>query len=90
LGYWRVCSWSLRKANWWLISAFTRVFDALISAFTRVFDALWGGVDRTRGLPLTRRLLNPLSFERGKRKIGAHTTESNLGPLAYKASALAN
>src|SRR6266702_7618783 len=25
-----------------VISAFTRVFDALVSAFTRVFDALWG------------------------------------------------
>ena len=45
-----------------LKSAFTRVFDALKSAFTRVFDALWG-VDRTRGLPHTRRLLNQLSFK---------------------------
>jgi hypothetical protein len=34
----------------------------LISAFTRVFNALWG-VDRTRGLPHTKRLLNQLSFE---------------------------
>jgi hypothetical protein len=30
-----------------LISAFTRVFDALVSAFTRVFDALWGGTPRS-------------------------------------------
>jgi hypothetical protein len=34
----------------------------LISAFTRVFNALWG-VDRTRGLPHTKRLLNQRSFE---------------------------
>jgi hypothetical protein len=46
------------------------------------------GVDRTRGLPHTRRLLNQLSFEGVKS--GAHTTGSNLGPLAYKASALTN
>jgi hypothetical protein len=47
------------------------------------------GVDRTRGLPHTKRLLNQLSFE-GAIKFGAHTMGSNLGPLAYKASALTN
>ncbi len=76
MGYWRVAAWNLSLRRVWclvsaftrvfdaLISAFTRVFDALKSAFTRVFDALWGR-GRTRGLPHTRRLLNQLSFEGG-------------------------
>ena len=43
------CRWA--TGAWYLISASTRVFDALSkSAFTRVFDALWG-VDRTHRLP---------------------------------------
>jgi hypothetical protein len=77
LGYWRICN--LSGAECELVP---------ISAFTRVFNALWG-VDRTRGLPHTRPLLNQLSFK-GEIKSGAHTTGSNLGPLAYKASALTN
>jgi hypothetical protein len=48
------------------------------------------GVDRTRGLPHTKRLLNQLSFEGENERFGAHTAESNLGPPAYKAGALTN
>jgi len=60
LGYWRVVTWiwclisAFTRAFDALKSAYTRVFDALKSAYTRVFDALWG-MDRTRGLPHTRR-----------------------------------
>jgi hypothetical protein len=48
------------------------------------------GVDRTRGLPPTKRLLHRLSYEgENENEInGARTMESNLGPPAYKAGAL--
>jgi hypothetical protein len=47
------------------------------------------GVDRTRGLPRTGRLLCLLSYEGKERKMnGARTTGSNLGPPVYKTGAL--
>src|SRR5262245_56479557 len=53
----------------------------------RFFDALWACIEHAH----TKRLRCHPSFEsRNKQKSGAHTTESNLGPPAYKAGALAN
>jgi hypothetical protein len=54
LGYWRIFG-QLKNGSSKKMVPYQRVH-------ARVFNALWG-VDRTRGLPHTKRLLNQRSFE---------------------------